>query len=207
MRPTLALVTAGLLTLCACGSDDGPDRGEAGRPTELQQVGAGAPEGFERVICELRSGDRQESISLAVPQGSERLGGTEGPLDNACAYRTPESGEVRVVLLHATADLNEEDDIGTLESMRAGFEDYEGEDAPFSVEWQRGEPALGETVGDRLSWLSEYEGEDELNLRVEADGVQVWVTAGGLGSHGQEPPDFEEVTDVFDEITATVGAP
>jgi hypothetical protein len=103
------------------------------------------------------------------------------------------------VLLHEDDADNDEDDIATLEDLEAGFDDRVGEEAVDNVVYDRGVVVFGDTVGDRLTWTSEYEGIPEWNFRAEADGVQLWLTAQG------EEFDGAEMEQLFEQISASLG--
>lgn len=57
---------------------------------------------------------------------------------------------------------------------------------------------FGQAVGNRVSWTGEYEGIPEWDLRAEAEGVQVWLTARG------EDFDGTELERTFEQIIASV---
>lgn len=196
--------------LAACGGDssaEGDDRPRAAGPTTLAAADPDAPvpAGFEREECELVTGDRSLTVLVDLPAGAMPPEGVALEPGNSCWYPQQSNWpdpdtvpEFNVLLLHEDDADNEEDDVATLEDLEAGFADRVGEEAVDNVEYDRGVVVFGDTVGDRLTWTSEYEGEPEWNFRAEADGVQLWLTAQG------EEFDGDEMERLFEQISASV---
>ncbi|WP_435770860.1 hypothetical protein [Nocardioides sp. SYSU DS0651] len=196
-----ALATSLAASLAACGDEPGPTPRAVDGPTTLQpDDGPATPAGYERVTCEVETADRSVTVVLDVPVGTEPpdVEGT-GP-SHSCAYYPQSDGvpEIRVVLLHGDDQANDDVDIASLADMEAGFDELYGEEAVANVDWEQDVVALGETVGNRLTWTSEYEGIPEWNFRAEADGVQVWLTAQG------EEFDGAEMEQTFEHIASSV---
>jgi len=211
--PLLAIAALPLLVggLAACGDDsgaEGRDPARADGPTTLAaaEPDAPLPAGFKREECELVTGDRSLTVVLDLPAGAKPPEGVDLEPGNSCWYPQPntfpdpaEVPELRVVLLHEDDADNDEDDIAPLEDLEAGFDDRVGEEAVDNVVYDRGVVVFGDTVGDRLTWTSEYEGIPEWNFRAEADGVQLWLTAQG------EEFDGAEMEQLFEQISASLG--
>jgi hypothetical protein len=203
----LPLLVGGLV---ACGDDSGAEDQEPARadgPTTLAaaDLDAPLPAGFKREECELVTEDRSLTVVLDLPVGAKPPEGVDPEPGNSCWYPQQDNWpkpdavpELRVLLLHEDQEDNEEDDVATLEDLEAGFDERVGEEAVDNVVYDRGVVVFGETVGDRLTWTSEYEGIPEWNFRAEADGVQLWLTAQG------EEFDGAEMQQLFEQISASL---
>ncbi|HWM07294.1 MAG TPA: hypothetical protein VNP92_33590 [Actinophytocola sp.] len=210
--PLLTIAALPLLVggLAACGDDsgaEGEDHPRADGPTTLAVADpeAPVPAGYQRQECELVTSDRSLTVVLDLPVGAKPPEGDDLEPGNSCWYPQQSNWpkpdtvpEFHVLLLHEDDEDNEEDDVATLEDLEAGFEDRVGEESVDDVVFDRGVVVFGETVGDRLTWTSEYEGEPEWNFRAEADGVQLWLTAQG------EEFDGDEMEQVFQQISASL---
>jgi len=214
MRTSLLLAIAALPLLVgglvACGDEpgaEGQDPARADGPTTLAAADPAAPvaAGFKREECELVTEDRTLTVVLDVPVGAKPPEGVDLDPGNNCWYPQQENWpkpdtvpELNVLLLHEDDADNEEDDVASLEDLEAGFDDRVGEEAVDNVVYDRGVVVFGETVGDRLTWTSEYEGIPEWNFRAEADGVQLWLTAQG------EEFDGDQLEQLFEQISASL---
>ncbi|PUA82776.1 hypothetical protein [Nocardioides currus] len=177
----LRLAATGLLvlTLAGCSSDspvDGEPPAVPSGPTTLQPAEGKVPSGTTRVTCAVEAADGPVRLALDLPSGF-RAGRHR---DRGCTWRDrvrmhdsdiPYS--IDVVVSVATAD-------GSLDDVHAREEPFlvegdspEGDDSILDLLLDQGVPALGPTLGDRLSWRCYCDGQDLITRMAQADGVRV----------------------------------
>jgi hypothetical protein len=169
------LVALGLCWLSACSSN-GP--GESAAPATLQPVAGRAPTGTTRVECVVATASGPVRLALDLPD--DFTGGRGG--ERGCAWRTrvpmhdsdiPYSIDVVVSVRSVGEDASLEDVYTDQEPNEVEGDTPEGDDSILDLVLEQDVPALGPTLGDRLSWRCYCDGQDLITRMAQADGVRV----------------------------------
>ncbi len=164
----LALFVACVLS--ACSPDDAPaPKG----PTTLQPAVGSEPAGTTRVSCDLDAASGPVRLALDLPDDF-----TKGR--RACTWRM----RVRMhdsdipysidVVVEARSVDDSLDDVYALEKINAVDGDTpEDDDSILDLVLEQDVPALGRTLGDRLSWRCYCDGQDLITRMTQADGIRV----------------------------------
>ena len=164
-----------LLALSACSPEDVEPPTPDG-PTSLQPAPASSPRDTARVTCDLEAVSGPVRLALDLP--TRFRPGRAGP--KGCTWRMrvamhdsdiPYS--IDVVVTARPAD-------GSLAEVYAEEEPFlvpgdtpEGDDSILDLVLDEGVPALGPTIGDRLSWRCFCDGQDLITRMAQADGLRV----------------------------------
>lgn len=156
--------------LSACSPDDSP--APVG-PTTLQPAVGREPAGTTRVSCDLDAASGPVRLALDVPDEFKK--GRRG-----CTWRMrvpmhdsdiPYSIDVVVEARSVDDSL---DDVYALEKVNEVEGDIpEGDDSILDLVLEQDVPALGRTLGDRLSWRCYCDGQDLITRMTQADGIRV----------------------------------
>ena len=156
--------------LSACSPDDAPaPKGS----TTLQPAVGSKPAGTTRVSCDLDAASGPVRLALDLPDDF-----TKGR--RACTWRM----RVRMhdsdipysidVVVEARSVDDSLDDVYALEKINAVDGDTpEDDDSILDLVLEQDVPALGRTLGDRLSWRCYCDGQDLITRMTQADGIRV----------------------------------
>ena len=170
------LVAVSVLTACSPDAANAPDAPDG--PTTLQAAADREPPGTTRFECELSAGSGQVRLALDLPDDfTERRGG-----DRGCAWGErvpmhdsdiPYSIDVVVSVKPVGEDASLEDVYAAQEPNEVEGDTPEGDDSILDLVLERDVPALGPTIGDRVSWRCYCDGQDLITRMAQADGIRV----------------------------------
>ncbi len=191
--PASAGLVAGLVALalaCAGCRGDGSgsdDEDPAAASSSLSPASASAPAGTTRVTCELATDAGPLRVALDLPTGFQVGATRHRPDDSAdCVWRHPErvrpaggpgyTAVVRVSIGYVRGGdrwqtLSEVHDAEQVNAVEPG--EPQDDDSILDLRLDRGVPALGEAVGDRLSFGCRCDGQDTITRYAQAAGVRV----------------------------------
>lgn len=165
-----ALLVAGVLS--ACSPDTSSPRSVDG-PTTLQPAVGSEPAGTTRVSCDLDAASGPVRLALDVPDDFKK-----GHRECTWRMRVPmHDSDIPYsidVVVTVRSDDQPLEDVYALEKINeVEGETPEGDDSILDLVLEQGVPALGPTIGDRLSWRCFCDGQDLITRMAQADGVRV----------------------------------
>jgi hypothetical protein len=177
-----ALVVAGLVAvplLAGCSSNDTPSADpDPGPPPTLQPAVGSPPSGTTRFSCDVAAASGPVTLALDLPDSFRP--GRDGK--RGCAWRKrvamhdsdiPYSIDVVVSVRSVGEDASLEDVYTDQEPNEVEGDTPEGDDSILDLVLEQDVPALGPTLGDRLSWRCYCDGQDLITRMAQADGVRV----------------------------------
>jgi hypothetical protein len=168
----------------------------------LQPAARTVPTGTDRVECDVASVSGRVRLALDLPHDfTESRGG-----DGGCAWHVrvpmhdsdiPYSIEVVVSVRSVGEDASLDEVYAEQQPNEVAGDTPEGDDSILDLVLEQDVPALGPTLGDRLSWRCYCDGQDTITRMAQADGVRVaWTSVVAL---------TEETDQAFDRAVEGAG--